>query len=134
MPLLVLIFSLLLATNYLSIQAAVRELLSHTRNGPDHIVLGEMEIMVNYIIAQAKDGQREAYLLTSRESVNFLKPVKFIAMKNHFQILGAGSIDKITPGKPAFYIQSSKIEENKNSGKYVMYKNFGQVTLYQLRN
>lgn len=134
LPLLVLIFSLLLATNYLSIQAATKELLSHTRNGQDHIVLGETETLVNYIIARTKDNQREAYLLTSRESANFFKPVEFIARMNQFQILGAKGIDKIPPGKTVFYVQSSELKKNAVSGKFKMFKNFGQVTLYQIIN
>ena len=134
MPLLVLIYSLVLATNYISLQAAAKELLSQARNGKDHIVLGETETMVSYIIAQMPDNQRKAYLLTSKETVNFVKPLTFVAEKNQFQILSARGIDKIPSGIPLFYIQSSDNGENANGKKFVTSKNFGQVTLYQLQN
>ena len=134
MPLLTLLIMLPLATNYLSIQAAAKELLSQTRNGPDHIVLGETETMADYIIAHTPANHREAYLLTAPESINFFKPLKFIAGRNKFKILGAKSINKIPFGESAFYIQNSGIEENKISGKIIASKNFGQVTLYQLTN
>ena len=132
LPFLVLIFSLVLAANYLSIQAAAKELLTHARNGKDHIVLGETETMVNYIIAHTPGGQREAYLLTSRFSVNCIKPLKFVAEENQFKLLIASDVDHVPPGKQAFYIQSSEGGSDETSSKFAASKNFGQETLYQL--
>jgi hypothetical protein len=134
MPFLVLIFLLPLATNCLSIQAAAKELLSHMRNGKDHIVLGETETMANYIIAHTPDNQRKAYLLTSRFSVNCIKPLEFVAEERQFEIVRADSVDHIPQGEQAFYIQNSEGGDNGTSDKFMVSKNFGQETLYQLQN
>jgi 4-amino-4-deoxy-L-arabinose transferase-like glycosyltransferase len=132
LPFLVLIFSLVLAANYLSIQATAKEFLSHTRNGQNHIVLGETENMVNYIIAHTPDNQREDYLLTSMFSHNCVKPLKFVAGESRFKLLIASDVDHIPPGKQAFYIQSSEGGSDETSGKFAASENFGQETLYQL--
>ncbi|HUD08936.1 MAG TPA: glycosyltransferase family 39 protein [Candidatus Saccharimonadales bacterium] len=134
LPFLVLIYSLVLAANYLSIQTAAKELLTRARNGKDHIVLGETETMVNYIIAHTPGGQREAYLMTSMFSHNCVKPLKFIAGENRFKLLIASDVDHIPPGKQAFYIQSSEGGSDETSSKFAASENFGQETIYQLRN
>jgi hypothetical protein len=131
------LFLIFFIPNIASISADAKDYLTKTESGPDKIVLGEIEPMVEYMMAQSAPG-KEAYLTSDAQSANFLKSLEFIAEEKNFHLSVLHDNNKPLPqDKPMFYILE-KSEKNSdyfiNNHQVEDCKKFGQVSLYKLKN
>lgn len=128
----ILIFLFIISSNYISIRPIAKGLVSKTRSGPGALVLGEIEPMVDYIIAQSYP-HNEAYLDSSRRYANFFKSLSYLASKRNFHLTRASSDSEVPQEEPLFYIMQNSPTNHLNKN-IINYKNFGQTRIYKLAN
>jgi hypothetical protein len=127
----------LIASNAAAIGSLAKELRSKSRSDSSRVVLGEIEPMVEYVIAES-NGQREAYFVGNGEYVaNFSKAFTYLAQKQNFKIINYGKDEEISEGMPVFYIwkNNGKLKTDEFGGRKIEdSENFGQVGIYKLQN
>ena len=107
------------------------------RSNEHFVILGEIEPMLQYIIANSA-GQREAQLTGDpRYLSNFAHALQYIADEKNFTLIQIPRINKILPQKSLFYIMSNtqKFPLTQEDGyTAISHRDFGQVSIYVLSN
>lgn len=130
------LFLFLVVSNSYSLWTVAREYVAERRSVDNTIILGEIESMVGYMIANA-DGQKQIYLIVNNKQSNFTRSLMFIAEKNKYQIIRAKDASGAPSQNPLFYLS---YDTETNPGVTIddyplqTYRNFGQVGLYKINN
>jgi 4-amino-4-deoxy-L-arabinose transferase-like glycosyltransferase len=108
------IFILVAVANLFSIKEAVQELRSGNRSRGDTVILGEIEPISNFIVAQSLP-QKEAYI-TGKYAPSYSWPLKYLADKKGVTLEQFGPKDKVPSGNPIFDINPVKKNANQEPG------------------
>lgn len=129
------IIAFLVFVNAITFISEARGYFEKSQSTSTYIVLGELEDIANYIIAESSPAQSAQLLGNYKFMQNYPKPLGYILEKQSFHLLRAKSEESIVPGIPAFFIgqpiDSDFLSQNKNIKGY---KNFGQIGIYRLEN
>jgi hypothetical protein len=102
----VFIFILIAVSNLFSIKEVVTELQAKNRSRGDTVILGEIEPISDFIIAQSLP-QKDAYI-TGKYAPSYSWPLKYLADKKGVTLEQFGPKDKVPSGNPIFDINPVK--------------------------
>jgi len=131
--------ALLILLNVITIGNSAKEYAAKKVNNVDNSILGEDEIMLDYMINKSKPSS-EIYLVGKRlYAIRFYKPLAYLAEKNGVNIIRTYSEKDIKTGIPLFYVKDSE-EKNKKPGE--VYKGhvvkdvqkFNNIMIYNFEN
>jgi len=135
--LIVLLFLAVALVNLQVIATNAHELTAKNRSNEHFVVLGEIEPMLQYIIANS-DNQKEAQLTGDpRYLSNFSKALQYLAEEQNFTLLQTPRPDNIRLHIPLFYIEANvknSSAEKENDYPIDSRQNFGQVSISKLVN
>jgi 4-amino-4-deoxy-L-arabinose transferase-like glycosyltransferase len=123
------VFIFLIWSNISSLTTEIREGFVRSR-----IILGQVEAMTEYMIAHRhfNDGIR---LMNSHDSMDFLKPLQYVAEKRGVPLLKIGTKDDPATAKPEFYLDTGIFDGSTTTVRgesFDSYKTFGQTTIFHL--
>ena len=134
----------LVGLNFFTILTEVSQLEAKTRSNAQYVVLGELEEVNQYIIAQSQP-QKEAYVFGGQKYMqNFYRQLFYTAAQEDFNLNRVSRHPEDIPAeKPIFFIDQNP--DATEIGKYltlptemgfkVLYhKNFGNVAVYRITN
>jgi len=125
-------------TNIISIQAEAKQFDAKNRGDVEFAVLGELELMRDYIISNSQ-GQKEAVLSGgSMYLPRYAVALQYVAAEKNFIIIrGKSKNNSAQSGKLTFYIGKDAVPDSPKEidGRVVQgFKNFGQLGIYKLQN
>ncbi len=135
---------ILAGLNIFTIFTEVSQLQAKTRSNAQYVVLGELEEVSQYIIAQSQP-QKEAYVFGGQKYMqNFYRQLFYAAAQKGFNLNRVSRHPEDIPAeKPIFFIDQNP--DAAEIGKYqtlpiemgfkvLYYKNFGNVAVYRITN
>ena len=135
-PAIVILFAALAYFNLSSLASAAKDLRIETKSDVHFAILGEMELMVKYMINDA-DSQKEIYLVGDKPyRAHFFQPFFYLARKSGVNVISVGeSSQPIAAGNVLFYLTDESRGKETTLGGYAVEsrKVFGQVAIYKLR-
>lgn len=131
------VFLFFAAANFFIIGSEAKRHFLKIRNAPQYVVLGETELMGDYIKSHS-DNAKEIYLYGEGKYIqNYLKPLIYIFMERNIKLIKVKDINDLPAGKPFFCVQKSRQPDDpvEIHGRLIEdYKNFGQIGIYKLQN
>ncbi len=96
-------FMILTLSNILSIRTITREYITREHPGDNTIILGEVEGMADFMIANA-GGEKRLFIYTDRRRSNFIRSLVFIGEKKGFHIVKVEESKSVPAERPLFYL------------------------------
>lgn len=127
------IITILLLLNLNSIKNAVKDLRIGEKSDTHFAILGEIELMLDYII-NASGEQEDIYLVGDKSHVShFFQAFLYLAEKKGRNIISDESV--VSLGRPIFYLTDKVRKGAIEIGGYEIesYKIFGKVVIYKLK-
>lgn len=123
------IFIFLIITNLFSIQTVVQELSAKNRSRGDSVILGEIEPISDYIVAQALP-QKEAFLVGGY-APSYFWPLKYLSQEKGLILIQQLKGESIPKGVPIFNINPRDSKKNMNGYQV---ENFGNIAISKIDN
>jgi len=134
-PVIIIIFFVVTLTNVNSVLAAGKDLSAGKRSDKHFAVLGEMELMVRYIIS-ASGTRKDINIVGDDEyAAHFSQDFYYLAEKEGVNLFRIKDDDKKLPlGSAIFYLTDAADKKGKHIGGYSVAscKTFGKVAIYGL--
>lgn len=129
-------FALLIALNSISTKNFVQGYIDKNKSVDNTIILGEIETMVDYMIANA-NGQKKIYILNDKKQSNFMRSLLYIAQKKKYELVKSNDYTNIPFGSSIFYLSGNATTDpgtTFDNHPLETYRNFGQIGIYKLKN
>ncbi|MDD5397349.1 MAG: glycosyltransferase family 39 protein [Candidatus Moranbacteria bacterium] len=136
LPISISIFVFLLFSNIFTISKEARAHAMKSRSSERYVVLGEIEIIRDYMLSQSPD-KTIYFWADGKYMQNFIKPLTYVMMEKGASLVRVKKFTDVPSGRPIIMLgESSDINTVKYFHKYdiTIYKNFGQLGVYIIKN